>query len=211
MKEKNGKFYIKFLFVLSIILIVLGVILILLSFRKEVIEDNYIIKDYTEYKPGSVSLSDGEMLVTKDIKYLGDGVFRLTYINYSLSDNLLASGTYFYITDMYSKQFKALNTSVYVNGVEYKFPKYQIASKEGIRVNYTNNVLDVEVPSSILKDNNEIVVFVKLDKISINKKSYISQDTYYTFVPNPNNSFYKKKISQSYVVEGNAYIIVDKK
>lgn len=208
---RHFKFFKKLFFGLGIVFLIIGICLIFLSFCNEVIDGSYVVKDVSSYTSSNKSLSKGELNVTKDTKYVKDGRFEITYTNYSNGNNLLFSGSYFNITDMFGKGFVLDESEALVNGNSYKFNNGSCSSKEGINLEYQNNVLDIEIPNSLVSNKNKIVVYIKLTGRSTNVKYVTSQDSYFSFVPSMENNYYGKKSSQAYVIEGKGYIRIDNK
>lgn len=207
----KNKFKIKrVLFPIGIIFILIGVLLIFFAFYHEVLDDKYIIKDVTEY-PAKINkrLESGEMIASKDTKYLKQGIYQITYTNYAKKINkkaLIEQGTSFNITDMFGNGYELIKNDIIINEKKYKMNDNTLSSKEKININYQNNVLDIEIPDNLVLNNNNIVIKLKLTGREENIKYITSQDAYYSFIPSIENNYYAKKISQAYVIEGYGYI-----
>ena len=78
-------------------------------------------------------------------------------------------------------------------------------------MSYENNVVNIEIPSTMLFNKNTIEIYIKLVGRDIGVKYPTSQETYFSFIPSIDNDFYNKKTAQSYVIAGYSYIELDKK
>lgn len=201
----------KIILVIGIVFIVIGTFLVGFSFKKEVLDDKYIIETVTNYKTSQTKeLETNELSATRTIKYLKNGIYKLTYTNYSNpnEENLLETGTSFHIVDIYTDSYKLEEDSITINDQKYSLDNN---TKDGISINYNNNTLDISIPNTLINKENIIEVNVKLESRDINKKHNISQELYYSFTPSTENEFYNKKAAQSYVIEGNGYMILKEK
>ena len=209
---KNLKVFKKIFFSFGIIFLVVGICLIFLSFCNEVLDNKYIVRDVSSFTSSAKSLETGEMSATKDTKYVKNGRFEITYTNYSKGKNdLVDTGTYFNITDMIGNGFVLDDSEVIINDDSYKFSNGNCSSKDGIKIDYQNNVLDIEIPDTLINKKNKIVIYIKLVGRDEKVKYVTSQDAYFSFVPSLDNDYYGKKSSQAYVIEGYGYIRLAKK
>ena len=78
--------------------------------------------------------------------------------------------------------------------------------KNNVSISYEDNMLTINLPSNLSERENKIEFYIKLIGRNVNYKYITSQDSYVTFIPNYDNDFYSKKSSQSYVIDGSAYI-----
>ena len=215
--ELKKKHYLpkKIFFPIGSVFIIIGIVLIVLSFNHEVLDDKYIVKDVTEYTSDiNKSLEKGEMVAFKNTKYMGKGIYEVTYLNHARAfgkKKLVDQGTYFNITDMFGNGYELDKSNIVINDKSYKLSNNGFESKEGINVSYQNNVLDIEIPSDKILKNNVITVSLKLVGRDSGVKYITSQDAYYSFVPSVENDFYGKKISQAYVIDGFGYIKLEDK
>lgn len=205
----------KIFFPIGVIFVIVGIVLVVLSFSHEVLDDKYIIKDVTEYTSDiNKSLDKGEMIAFKNTKYVGNGVYEITYFNHARAldkKSLVDQGTYFNITDMFGNGYELDKGKIYVNDKLYKLTGNSLSSNEGIGISYQNNVLDIEIPSNYILKDNIITVSLKLVGRDSGVKYITSQDAYYSFVPSIENEFYNKKMSQAYVIDGFGYIKLEDK
>lgn len=199
----------------GIVFLITGIIFVILSFSHEVLDDKYIIKTVTEYVSGdSNKLSKGELDVVKSTEYTENGIYKVTYVNYAKKNgdkDLLENGSYFYITDMLGNGYELVSDKVKINDKEYKLSDNTISSEKGINISYDNNVINIEIPNTLLFDKNTIEVYIKLVARDVNVKYPTSQEAYFSFVPSIDNDFYSKKTAQSYVIDGYGYIELDDK
>ncbi|MGM9879334.1 MAG: hypothetical protein ACI31R_04845 [Bacilli bacterium] len=195
--------------------IIIGIVFVILSFNREILDDKYIIKKVTEYtSSNNKKLANGEMNALKDIEYIGNGSYKVTYTNYAKKNsnkNLIEDGSCFYITDMLGKGYELSSTKIKINNKDYKLEDNIISSNEGINISYENNVINIEIPNTLLFTKNTIEVYIKLVERDVNTKYYTSQEAYYSFIPSIDNDFYNKKTMQSYVIDGFGYIELEEK
>lgn len=205
----------KVLCVVGIVFLVTGIIFVILSFSHEVLDDKYIIKTVTEYVTGdSNKLTKGELDVVKSTEYTENGIYKVTYVNYAKKNGdkvLLENNSYFYITDMLGNGYELISDKVKINDKEYNLSDNTISSEKGINISYDNNVINIEIPNTLLFDRNTIEVYIKLVARDVNVKYLTSQEAYFSFVPSIDNDFYSKKTAQSYVIDGYGYIELDDK
>ena len=71
--------FIGFGFVFGILLIFSGMALVILSFRDEVINNKYVVEKSNGYVSNKKDLEPGEFSVTKDIEYVSNGRYKITY------------------------------------------------------------------------------------------------------------------------------------
>jgi hypothetical protein len=209
---KNSSILVKLLFMLSIIFIVLGIVLIVLSFRREVLDNDYIVSEVTDYNATKGSLARGQIKVIKNIEYVKDGRYMITYKNYFNSENteVFSPKSTFSIVDMFGDGYILEEDNININGKVFAINNRADLDDQPI-VSYYNNTLDIKFPDTFAKINNTITVYVKLTDHTISKKHYVSKESYFAFTPSASNSYYEKKSAQSYIIEGSAYIKLDKK
>ncbi len=211
--KKSISKLIKTIFFSGIALIIIGSVLIMFSFQKETLDDKYKIEEHTSYNSSTKHLSEGELYVTKDIEYVSQGVYKITYKTHYNNKNinsLLEKDTVFSITDTISDKYKLIENSVLVNN---KPTKVTIRNRdnESINVTYYENLFNVDIASSMLTKKYTIEMKIKLDSRETNTKLITNTESYYTFIPSGTNDFYNKKAMQSYIIKGSAYIILTSK
>ena len=213
--KKNHYLPKKIFFPIGSVFIIIGIALIILSFNHEILDDKYIVKDVTEYTSDiNKSLKKGEMVAFKNTKYMGKGIYEITYLNHARAfgkKKLVDQGTYFNITDMFGNGYELDKSNIVINDNSYKLGNDEFESKEGINVSYQNNVLDIGIPSDRILKDNVIIISLKLVGRDSGVKYITSQDAYYSFVPSVENDFYGKKNSQAYVIDGFGYIKLEDK
>lgn len=209
---KSSKLSIRLLFVSGVLLIVLGIVFVLLSLRYEVLDEKYIVREVTTYKSSKSRLKQGQIAVSKDLDYIGEGVYRITYRNYynAKDSEILSPNSEFGIVDMFGDGYELDLEDITINSDKYEVTEETKVDKRPI-VNYYNNTLEIKFPSDLAKVNNIIVVYVNLVGRDLNKKYSVSKETYFNFTPYSGNNYYEKKTAQSYIVEGSAYIKLDKR
>lgn len=206
----NKKTIIWFMFILGVLFIIIGSVLVVLSFKNETIGDKYHIKEATNYQSKKSSIEKGEIIVTKDIKYISNGEYQIIYKNYMKKSNnisLLEEGSNFTITDILGDDYALVKNKIYINDKLVKLENNQIIT-ENYDVVYNNNTFEVSFPSSNAERENTVKINVKLTGNKPNVKYAVSKDSYYSLTPSSNNDFYNKKSMQSYIIEGNSYIVL---
>lgn len=201
------------LFLLGAFLILCGIFLINLSFKHETLDKDYSLKEVTEYPITDVpKLNSGELSAIKSTSYKEKGIYEIKYTNYSKKSNysLIEKGTTFNITDIIGQGFK-VKPNIIINNKSYTLENNKLKTKDHIEVFYVNNVLDIQIPSNLIENNNVIQVELELVARQINKRYITSEDAYYSFIPSSLNENYPKKATQSYVIDGYGYIELDKK
>lgn len=198
----------KMIFIFGTLCILTGVFLVILSFDYETIDEDYVVKKPTTNITVSEKLEDGEVKVSRAIDYASKGVYKLTYKT-NISGNSLKEGTDFIITDLYGEGFELIQDKFLINGQSINL-KEDEESYEDIIISYKNNKLVITFPNEKVKENNKIEVYLKL--VGRDKEEYeVSKEAYYSFTPSDNNKYYEKKGMQSYIIEGNSKIKIDKK
>ena len=200
------------LFGLGLILITSGIVFEILYFNHEVIDKTHAIKEVNNYYSENVSLENGEIVITKDVKHLGKGMFKITYKNkYKTSENssIFEKDSNFIITDIIGESFVIEDNLVTINGNTIKLGKENVVTAE-YDVSYKKNIFEISIPSSLLTRDNIIEITVKLIDKTPKIKHKVSEDSYYSFTPSIENDFYKKKSYQSYVIKDTSYIIIKK-
>lgn len=215
MKEMKRKktIYIKLLFIVGFISILTGSILAILSFQKETLDNKYKIDKFTIYSSTNKSLDQGEMYVTKDIKYVSGGIYKLIYKTHINSTNvysLLRENSSFNITDILGDSYQLLTDRITINDLPIRVTEPN-NSANSLKVTYYNNTIDISIPSSNINNSYEIETYIKLKSRETNKKHITTKEAYYSFTPSMQNDKYYKKSAQSYVIDGSAYIVLSKK
>ena len=205
----------KSLCIFGLAFVIIGIVFVILSFNREILDDKYIIKTVTEYtSSNNKKLAKGEMNASKNTEYIEKGIYKVTYTNYAKESNgkkLIEDNSYFYITDMLGKGYELDTTKVKINNKKLNLEDNTFFSSGGINMSYENNVVNIEIPSTMLFNKNTIEIYIKLVGRDIGVKYPTSQETYFSFIPSIDNDFYNKKTVQSYVIDGYSYIELDKK
>lgn len=204
----------KFILLLGLLCIFFGIFLILYSFKYEIIDDKYLVIDYSESLVKSEpKLDAGEVVVTGETKYIRDGVFRVTFINYAEKigkSSILKEDTDLTITDNLGEGYELYDKGIVINGKVYN-TLTSVLSSEKIRFEYKDNSVMIVIPNVLINTNNNISFYIKLKDRNLNIKYDTTLDSYYSFEPSDENDFYEKKGYQSYVVNGEGYIKLAKK
>lgn len=204
---------IRILCILGIVFIISGIILVAFSFKNEVLDDKYIVKTAAGYISDDVKLSEGELSVTKNTEYVGNGIYKVVYTNHARAvgkKSLIETGSSFFITDMLGKGYELITEKIKINDTECKLNNDKFDKKK-IGISYDNNIINIEIPDKLILNKNKIEVYIKLVSREVNKKYPTSQETYFSFKPSSENDFYNKKAVQSYMVEGYGYIELDER
>ena len=209
---KNSSILVKLLFMLGIVFVVLGIVLIVLSFKHEVLDEKYVVSEFTNYKATKISLARGQINVLKDITYVKDGRYMITYRNYFNTEQteVFNPEATFSIVDMFGDGYVLEEDSITINAKKFTINNRADITDRPI-VSYYNNTLDIKFPATFAKKNNTVTVYIKLTSRDINKKLYVSKESYFAFTPSVHNSYYQKKATQSYIIEGSAYIKLNQK
>ena len=119
---KSSKLSIRVLFVSGILLIVLGIVFVLLSLRYEVLDEKYIVREVTTYKSSKNRLKQGQIAVSKDLDYVGEGVYRITYRNYynAKDSEILSPNSEFGIVDMFGDGYELDLEDITINSDKYE-------------------------------------------------------------------------------------------
>lgn len=209
---KDNKKFIWLFFIIGICLIISGFLLAYLYFNHEVLDDKFIVKDATSYEAEDISLESGQILVLRDIKYISNGEYKITYKSKIKKDSfpLFEEKTSFVITDIFNEDYKLKQNKLTINGKKLKLEDGRAYTDDYV-VRYSKNKLEVTCikPNSLKKLI--VTVYAKLESREVGKKYTVSNDAYYGFTPSNSNSFYTKKTPQSYIIEGNAYIVLKDK
>ncbi len=199
--------------VLSIISITLGVYLVINSFKHETLDGKYIIERSTDYNSEKKELSEGEISVIKDVKYISKGRYKIVFkINYNTgSENkLLSNKSKFTITEIIGDSFKLDTDKIIINKDPIKLYSYNTITSD-YEMNYNNNTFEISFPNNKIFKYNTVTLFINLIGRDINTKYVTSKESYYSLIPNRNNDFYSKKTMQSYIIDGNGYIVLQNK
>lgn len=210
---RNTNFYIKFLFITGIILVLVGNVFVILSFQKETLDNKYKIDKVTTYSSVNKNLAQGEMYVTKDIKYISEGVYKVTYkthVNRKDTESLLSEKSTFNITDILGDSYELIADKITINDLPVSISQSS-NNTDSLKVTYYNNTVDIIIPSSSMNDSYVIETYIKLKSRETSKKHITTKEAYYSFTPSIQNDKYYKKTRQSYVINGSAYIVLSKK
>lgn len=212
---KELKLPIKIMLIGGIFFIVLGTILIFLSFRNEVLDDNYVITDVTEYINEPLdNLSPGEVRAIVTTEYQEQGEYKLIFQNYAKKlDNadLIREGSYFSIIDILGKGYELDQNRIIINKKTYKLVDGTVTTDEGIIVDYQDNILYIDLPPSLLLEVQNMEFYITLTERELFFEYVTTQDTYFNLIPSEDNDFYTKKESQSYMMDGYGYIKLNQK
>ncbi len=212
---KELKLPIKIMLIGGIFFIVLGTILIFLSFRNEVLDDNYVITDVTEYINEPLdNLSPGEVRAIVTTEYQEQGEYKLIFQNYAKKlDNadLIREGSYFSIIDILGKGYEVDQNRIIINEKTYKLVDGTVTTDEGIIVDYQDNILYIDLPPSLLLEVQNMEFYITLTERELFFEYVTTQDTYFNLIPSEDNDFYTKKESQSYMMDGYGYIKLNQK
>lgn len=212
MKKRKGFIY--FSFILSLFFIISGIILVVCSFKSEILDEKYIIDRATNYTSTNKDLKTGEFSVTKDVIYVSKGTYKITYkINYNQEDQkiLFASKSKVSITDIISDSYKLDTDRILINKSPMKLYSSNTITSD-YEIHYDNNTFEISFPKDKLFKHHTITYYLTLIDRNINTEYVTSKESYYSFTPSKKNDYYQKKASQSYVIEGNGIIILkDKK
>ena len=204
---------IKTIFFSGIALILIGSVLIVFSFQKETLDNKYKVEKQTSYNSSTKHLSKGEIYVTKDIKYMSNGTYKITYKTHYNNKNInsiLAKKTLFSITDTISDKYKLIENSILVNDKPMKVTIRNM-SNDSINITYYENLFNIDIPSSMFTTPYTVEMKIKLDSRETNTKLVTNKESYYSFTPSEENDFYNKKSMQSYIINGSAYMILTSK
>lgn len=212
---KELKLPIKIMLIGGIFFIVLGTILIFLSFRNEVLDDNYVITDVTEYINEPLdNLSPGEVRAIVTTEYQEQGEYKLIFQNYAKkldNDDLIREGSYFSIIDILGKGYELDQNRIIINEKTYKLVDGTVTTDEGIIVDYQDNILYIDLPPSLLLEVQNMEFYITLTERELFFEYVTTQDTYFNLIPSEDNDFYTKKESQSYMMDGYGYIKLNQK
>lgn len=196
------------IFFLGVTLIFIGIFLLVMSFKKEILDGSYIVDEVKNYESSFSSLSMGEVSVIQNIIYQGNGVFKVSFQNklkkFSDNTDVLNDRSKLVITDNISHDYNILSDAV-INGEKVSFDK-GIVFLDGIKASTSSNVLKIEIDNKLVFKENLISIYVKLNNIDNSKKHLTNDDCYYSFSPSSKNSFYNKTGFQSYIIDGYGYI-----
>lgn len=194
---KELKLPIKIMLIGGIFFIVLGTILIFLSFRNEVLDDNYVITDVTEYINEPLdNLSPGEARAIVTTDYQEQGEYKLIFQNYAKKlDNadLIREGSYFSIIDILGKGYELDQNRIIINEKTYKLVDGTVTTDEGIIVDYQDNILYIDLPPSLLLEVQNMEFYITLTERELFFEYVTTQDTYFNLIPSEDNDFYTKK------------------
>lgn len=206
---KSINFFIKFLFFLSILFIITGITLIVFSYKYEILDEKYLIVEHGEYRnKESNSLSNGEVKVTGNTKYIKDGIFKVTFNSHASKNNgkkVLDDDSNLVITDNLGEGYELYQKEIVINEKEYNYSE-NIISKDNIKFSLREDEVSIQVPAKLVNKNNTITFYIRLSSRNLNKIYETTKDSYYSFTPSSENTFYEKTGSQSYIINGSGYI-----
>lgn len=200
-------------FVLGIILIISGTIFSVSYFKHEVLDNKYYVTKVTEYKDKKRTLNKGEIIVTKNISYIKNGMYKIVYKNvFKQNDNkkLLEEDSKFLIVDVLGDEYVLLKDKIIVNKKTYSLNTTKLITPS-FDIRYENNEFEISMPSKLASKKNTIEIYVKLVGRNPGKKYNVSKDSYYSLTPHKENNFYKKNNMHSYIIEGKCLIILKEK
>ena len=123
--------------------------------------------------------------------------------------SLIEEDTSFSIVDIIGDGYKVLNDEVLINDKSYKLNSSENTFKD-IYIVYKEGTINISLPNSYITKDNVIEYKIKLIKNETNVKYVTSNESYFTFMPSIDNSYYDKKSFQSYVIDGYGYIELSK-
>ena len=195
----------KLILIIGLLCVCFGLVLIFSSFKYEIIDDEYlIVKTEEAVALEEPKLKAGEIFVSGETKYIRDGVFRVTFVNYAEKNgksSILEEDSELVITDNLGRGYELYNKGIVINGNVYN-TKTSVVSSENIRFEYKDNSISVRIPNVLINTNNSITFYIKLTERSVGVDYKTTLDSYYSFEPSAENSFYEKKGNQSYVIRG---------
>lgn len=199
--------------IVGVLTIALGTILVIYSFKHEVLDGKYIIKEVSSYTPKVKDLKKGEIGVSRFVKYISNGEYKVTYqINYNREDLdiLFSNRSDFSITDVLGDSYELSRGAVLINNESIKLYNHNTITSD-YKMSYVDNTFEISFPVQKVEKYKEITIYIKLKGRDVNKKHFTSKEAYYSFVPNNINDFYYKKSLQSYIIDGYGYILLEQK
>lgn len=210
---KIKKVFLYSCFMIGLILVISGIFLTICSFKREVLDDKYIVKESTGYTAENKKLKKGEINVTKEVDYVSKGMYKIIYkINYNREDIdlLFSNKSDFSIIDVIGDSYKLAKDEIMINKNPVKLYSYSTITSD-YKLSYIDNTFEIVFPIEKIGNYKTITIYIELKDREVNKKHYTSNESYYSFVPNVTNDFYSKKTIQSYVIDGSGYIFLEKK
>lgn len=211
MKKKIVVLYI--FLIVGILMMLSGTILTVYSFKHEVLDEKYIVKEVTNFTSSKKELKQGEVNVSKDVDYISKGIYKIIYkINYNREDIdlLFSNKSNFSITDVFGDSYKLAKDEILINKDAVKLYNYNTVTSD-YKLSYNDNTFEIFFPIEKIENYKTITIYIQLKDREVNKKYYTSKESYYSFVPNITNDFYTKKTMQSYIIDGNGYILLENK
>lgn len=211
MKGKKVFIYIEFVF--SILLIFSGIVLVILSFRDEVLDNKYIVEKSTGFTSDKKDLHKGEFYVAKDIDYVLNGRYKITYMieyNQNSKDILFADKSKVSITDVFGDGYKLDTSEIFINNDPIRLYSSNTITSD-YEMNYDNNTFEIIFPKDKIFRYNRVTLFIDLIERFTNTEFVTSKEAFYSFTPNVKNEFYKKKGMQSYSIDGSGSIVLKNK
>ena len=205
---------IRIMFIVGVFFIVSGIILVMLSFRNEVLDGTYVITDIAEYKNEPLeNLSKGEIRAIVSTEYQGEGTYKLIFSNYAKKldeGSIIRKGSYFSIIDIIGRGYELDLENIKINDKTYKLTE-SVTSDEGIIVDYEDHILYIDIPENLILKTQKLEFYITLVERDLYFEYLTTEDTYFNLVPSSDNDFYPKKESQSYMMDGYGYIKLNKK
>lgn len=213
------------------LLMIIGLIIVFLV--KEKLDDGYIVLESKEYIANEkLNISEDEVEVTKNTEYLKNGKYKITYnTHYQNKDNsqMFKENSTLTIIDKIGKGYILDQENILINGTKYNISNTvtkpddsfiasgvsinndgTISAESGIIIKYKDNVLSISMPSSAMQMI-KAEIYITLKERKTHYKYVTSEECYYNFIPSTENDFYHKKSSQSYVIEGLGYMLLEGK
>ncbi len=210
---KGKKVVIYFGLFFSTFLIFSGVILVVLSFRDEVLDNKYIVEKSTEFVAEKKELHKGEFYVAKDVDYVSNGRYKITYIidyRQESGNILFADKSKIIITDIFGDGYKLDTNQIFINNDPIRlYSSYTVTSD--YEMHYDNNTFEIIFPKDKIFRYNRITLFIDLTERTVNTEFVTSKEAFYSFVPSIKNGFYEKKSMQSYSIKGSGSIVLKNK
>lgn len=210
---RTKKVFIYSCFIIGLILAISGIFLTICSFKHEVLDDKYIVKEATSYTSENRELKKGEVNVLKEVNYVGKGMYKIIYkINYNTEDIdlLFSNKSDFSIVDDIGDSYKLAKDEIMINKNPVKLYSSRTITSD-YKLSYTDNTFEIVFPIEKIRNYKTITIYIELKDKEVNKKHYTSNESYYSFIPNATNNFYTKKTIQSYVIDGYGYILLENK
>lgn len=195
----------KILFILGFVLLFVGLVLVLFSFRNEVLDEKYVITSATNYiSKENSELHPGEIEVIKNTEYMEKGVYKITYITNSKKikgKDILESDSYLTIIDELGDGYRFATEKIIVNDKVYD-TKQLLPANGFIGFEYNDNILYIQLADELITERQVIELEIELKDRNAGVEYRTSKNSYYSFAPNIDNDFYNKKSYQAYIIDG---------